>query len=364
MARTCYIHLGMPKTGSTSIQKTLLGYRDERVIYGGLQNHNHSNYLTFLFSDRASEIVTPKPAKVRFLYNLQKSKLVYDSEVNGRSDLILSSENISARLNEVELSEMHASLRKHFDRIRILMYVRPVKGYAASVFQQQLKAGLRKFEIPDPVYRKRTENVIKAFGRENIEFRLFDRKTLLNGDVVDDFLSFVNIDSAQIKHVVVNESFSLEACSIVFLNNILNNALAPPLRSSTPFQKERHRLAVATALGSFGTGKLGFTDSIIDGYVARNAKDIDYMTALTGFDLIGTKTVVEEPVRSAEHLFGVAYRHLPEALQILQEKDRKSAKSRPIRRGKLTAKPPSRIRNLFRTAKRRVLRVLTPQPKR
>lgn len=28
--RTCYLHLGMPKTGSTSIQESFFGYEDDK----------------------------------------------------------------------------------------------------------------------------------------------------------------------------------------------------------------------------------------------------------------------------------------------------------------------------------------------
>ena len=49
--KRCIIHIGMHKTGSTSIQRSLQGYRDDRFQYARLgKTANHSLAMYSLFA--------------------------------------------------------------------------------------------------------------------------------------------------------------------------------------------------------------------------------------------------------------------------------------------------------------------------
>ncbi len=118
--------------------------------------------------------------------------------------VIVSAERCSIHLfTDAQIERLHALLAPYFDSIRVILYLRRQDSHAASRYSQLLRGGM----LRAPSLHNQEERYGEAyeypallrrwahgFGRENITARIFQRDTLLEGDVVHDFFSVCGID--------------------------------------------------------------------------------------------------------------------------------------------------------------------------
>lgn len=221
----CILHIGMHKTGTTSIQESLFAnLKDEKFCYVNTGKANINRTIFALFSknsaSRALEfkklgLTTAEVTSLKEKYrNLFDSAL---SSVAGRT-AIISAESISM-LSAKEVEDLGQYLKSFFSDVRVVAYVRPPLQYAESIFQQRLKAGALNLRTAGlfPQYRNRFEHYDRIFGREKVSFWRFDSASFHSGDVVHDFCSRVGIDSSEIPIVRANERLSLCAMKLLYI---------------------------------------------------------------------------------------------------------------------------------------------------
>ena len=239
MSRKLFLHIGNHKTGTTSIQESLHQSRQyleeqgysafNRLPNGKLTvpaNANH--WLTHNETDDPGAISTYIEDKENFAQAISSS---------GRNPIV-SAERFSWICSLEELQELRHALAFYFDDISIIAYIRRQDQQAISYHQQNAKSqalpSRLNFFGPDPValpeyqkhhtryldYNTRIGNWADAFGDENTKIRVFDRKHLIDGDVVKDFCHIVG---AKINNVVeANISKALAAIKIGHLLNDLS----------------------------------------------------------------------------------------------------------------------------------------------
>jgi hypothetical protein len=313
-------------------------------------------HLSVLFSDRAEahlfpELVRKSPAKLALFK--QTCRLVFQDDLERKTDLILSAEGIGFKFTKEEMIAMRSKLLRHFDRVRILNYIRPIKTLAASDFQQRVKGGLNEFMLPPPRYRARSEPWMNVFGRENCDFRLFDRKSLLSGDVIDDFLEYVKINPSNVKKNVANESMSLESTALMFAHNVFGAAFFGR------FNKDQLRQWILPGLRHFGERKFGFSESLLQTHADGHIKDIEWMSQVCGFDTTGSAPSVDEPVTGVDHLLSIAYDTLPKAREAVEKwRDEEAKSAIQFRRQKAAVNPAASRVSGFGIARRTIGRLL------
>ena len=65
MSRGCLLHVGMHKTGTTSIQQSLAGFADEQFVYGDVDRHpNHTRAVFSLLQTQGQDRPHRGPARV------------------------------------------------------------------------------------------------------------------------------------------------------------------------------------------------------------------------------------------------------------------------------------------------------------
>jgi hypothetical protein len=225
--RRCIIHIGMHKTGSTSIQESLCGFEDGRTVYADLAAHgNHSLPIYSLFSDQPERHHLHQNAgrnqEAIRLYNESVGKRL-DSSASalGRRTLLISGEDIAV-LNRADLVKMRKYLEARFDEVEIVAYVRAPAGYITSSFQQKIKGGrVNSFDLADMYrsYRASFEKFDAIFGREHVHLWKFDPSKFPNGDVVQDFCARLDISFLNRKAVRLNESLSRQAVAALYTYN-------------------------------------------------------------------------------------------------------------------------------------------------
>lgn len=197
-----YLHIGSDKTGSTAIQHTLHNSRQKlselSYIYAdGL----HHYLLAAYFSQQPLELDYYRVRVESFDLEKVKSEATqYISALSQRIEsgtekyLILSYEGFTG-LTETEFRELKAYLNRYSDDIEVVYYLRPPLSYAPSAVSERVKFGVPSWEIHPPVtyYRPRLTILANVFGKTKLNLRNFNRKALVNSDVVADFITQVGL---------------------------------------------------------------------------------------------------------------------------------------------------------------------------
>lgn len=243
------IHLGMHKTGSTSIQETLAknSCGDEYTYLNlGAINHNHRVYS--LFSENPSGYYLNKGKSKAEIesFNSETKKLFSDCIENlATPKAIISGEDL-INLNEKELSEMNSFFKLFFERVTVFAYVREPVSYMNSLLQQVIKSGVgfERFVYENssedasslnlsmlyPKYEKLFKKHGKVFGEDNLYLKLFDRDKLSKGNVVIDFIRLLNLPIKNENVINDNESISKASLSIIYVlrKAVLNHIIDIP----------------------------------------------------------------------------------------------------------------------------------------
>ena len=275
------LHIGMHKTGTSSIQHALQGMEDENFKYADFHHPNHSGPFYTAFSD--------EPAKYHSHRNLGrtlkevneiKNKHLNNIEnniVNCKSKtLIFSGEDLSG-LSYSGVERVHDFFGKYCDNFEIVAYVRDPVSFSLSAFQQVVKGGLKNYKYVDPKYRFRFEKYIEIFGRDNIKFRLFDRENFPNKSVVSDFFNLVGLDFSKKKDVYINESLPLEVVKLLLIFNASGTASIGHIKLRTARDRFINWL------------KEGFNTPFVIPYSIDSDQldhsDISWMESVSGFKL-------------------------------------------------------------------------------
>lgn len=266
--RVCWLHIGMHKTGSTSIQESLAkAGRGEGWSYVKLDSlpnlnralfamfdSNPSRHPVFVKQGLPPEVIAERRERLR-----GKLRRVIQKFKGG--NLILSTE-MASLMDQAGVQEMRDFLAPWFDEIRIVGYVRAPQAFKNSLFQEQVKHGkgtLNNMTLPR--YRMRFEKYDKVFGRGNVLLREFKPSSFSNKCIVSDFCEVVGI-TPPAEIVRVNESLSREACGLLYAYRKFgpgygkgeevvkenNQLIAPLLRmEGTKFRFSNHIIGKSTA---------------------------------------------------------------------------------------------------------------------
>lgn len=224
-----FIHVGMHKTGTTSIQESLTEAKPGSVIYYPVSG-NHGGQLGTMFEDEPWRLRTNVLRKLKsheandlrqrfrkkFNNVLRKSRASRDI-----SGIVFSSEMLSQpkRFAEPALTRMRDALLQHCDHISLIGYVRSPRSFASSLFQQVLRMGGPAEFTPErlwPNYQDRFERMDRVFGRDDVHLKKFDRTTLRYGDVTRDFAEEVGWKISENEVKRSNESIGLEAVALLY----------------------------------------------------------------------------------------------------------------------------------------------------
>ena len=281
--RTCILHIGMHKTGSSSIQRTINAnlpiLQDRYGIGSHAQQVNHSTFASAM-ANSADEVRplpvpgldTPESMRRHALSALEMLKETLQTTRPQR--FVLSGEGLSIMRADgvVRLREF---LAPHFDRFQVVSYMREPISYANSAAVQRVKAGAtfdwivhetlvaqRILAIEPiggsvlPAYQFRIEKFQEVFGRENVHCLHFARDSLRNGNVVDDFFwRFLGIDIADLPTIFAEENQSLDIGTVyaleylnrtkpVFVNGRFNANRSFPLVQDLAGRKSKTRFSI------------------------------------------------------------------------------------------------------------------------
>ncbi|ENT7275710.1 hypothetical protein ACE65C_001489 [Campylobacter coli] len=199
---TAYIHIGTPKTGTTSIQKFITLNLDlflqQGMVYPKTFCVNNQH-------DKIAYIIKNMKSDFNFWLNQEVVFLRNEISENKKYTFLFSSEMISLYINEsytlIRLKELFNWLG--FKNIKCILYLRSNDEYMISHSSQNIKCGLgvyykRKAEFCTSMgmhmYKTICKNYINVFGKENIIVRLFDKNEFYQGDLLKDFIHSIGLE--------------------------------------------------------------------------------------------------------------------------------------------------------------------------
>ncbi|WP_108659514.1 hypothetical protein [Acuticoccus kandeliae] len=230
---TIYLHIGMPKTGSTAIQNFFHRQRARAktagLMYSSVAGVNHGRFLDSQYS-YARPNVAQRLARLgasHMLAEREESRAAFIAEMQGAVDEgldgLLSAENLSEMLAK-ELVALRDSLPM-FDRFVVLGFARPPHAWNRSMVQQSLKDGVgfeSHVQTPRvPVYSRRFGQHLAVFG-DNVRLKIFHRSKLVEGCILQTLLTMMDGDRsalASARAPRVNESMSLTSAKLLVLLN-------------------------------------------------------------------------------------------------------------------------------------------------
>jgi nucleoid DNA-binding protein len=284
---SCIIHIGMHKTGSTSIQHSLHNFSDPRFLYATLGDApNHSLAMYSLFAARPARHHLHRAADrdeqdvADYVERMRKDLEASIREAAGRT-LVVSGEDISV-LSQADLLRLRDFFDMRFDQVRIVGYVRPPAGFITSSFQQRVKGGsLRRFDL-DAGYRNYREcfgTFDAVFGRSRVELWKFDPAAFPQKCAVRDFCARLGIELPPKRIVRLNESLSRQMVSLLY-----SYQRAGQSRGYRALLG-RESVRLSELLGEAGGDKFRLAPEVLGPILERNRADIGWMEERLGASL-------------------------------------------------------------------------------
>lgn len=315
MKDLCIVHVGMHKTGTSSIQNILFrNLSDRRFHFANLETDNQSSAIYSLFADNPENYhihrALGRATHEVLAYNEKNRRLLIDgfySCGNSVTELI-SGEDIGG-LNESELTRLKRFLGQHFTTVKIIAYIRTPVSYITSAWQEIIKHGKSEFDFFEcnPNYI-RFAILARIFGRENLILRPFIREQLIDNDVVKDFFHTLGIDyDENAPPVSDNETLTFEALQLIYIFNKFQGFCR-----GENFYRDRD--LVLSVLSGIGQTKITLSFDLIEKIVKKNINGIRFVEAHMGmrFDDGEACSGSEITVTCEDDLFDVSDRTLAE----------------------------------------------------
>jgi uncharacterized small protein (DUF1192 family) len=243
MLRRAILHIGTEKTGTTTLQHFLATNRAALAARGWVYprfcgEKNHTGLAAYALDDARRDPIA-EPFGVHCAEDVEpfraRMRAAAAAELDGAPGAIFCSEHCHSRLTDAsEVARLRDFLGGFFDEVRVCVYLRRQDQVALSLYSTRLKSGAesdRLLPTPDPEDRYYNYARVLAlweegFGAGNLHVRLFDRRALVGGDVVTDFLDLWGLGPAGDYVAVSDRNASIRPAAQEFLRHV-NRHLAP-----------------------------------------------------------------------------------------------------------------------------------------
>lgn len=273
-------HIGLPKTGTTSIQHFLLqnamtlpgrGVAYEQVPNPVIPPQDSQLEFGICQFSRAGELVPWKPtiqaygftdieAQKRFSEAYEANFLRYLKR-RTEETYVISSEHVGAWTQTPEqVLALDDWMRSIFDEVRYVQYIRRQEDWLLSRYSQDLRTGspahleafIKRNGKHD--FNVKADLWAETIGRDRYDLRLMERDAMVNGDLIEDFADAVGFDPSGLERPK-RENESLTPQAAFFLRRFNQRAHQRDVGFDVQLQ---HRVERMLSAWSVGKPKLRF----------------------------------------------------------------------------------------------------------
>ena len=277
-----YLHVGMNKTGTSSIQSFFANNShvllDRGVLYPVTVKRGNAHHLLRKILHKGGE--EGQTCRGKYL-----EKLRLEIESSGCDTVLLSSEEF------VKTGICYESLKEVFgDTVFPIVYLRRHDSWWISLYQQALKmvvnppwergfsafVRFQKERINYWRYGQFVDHLAEIFGQEKVAVRPYETKQLVRGNVCNDILSVIGVEAdEQLQEKIDSEGWankSLAVVSLLVIAELMRSRLHAGLRHNLVrvFRRLPGRTTL-TELVDVGLRKELIEENIQDyRYIAKN----------------------------------------------------------------------------------------------
>ncbi len=208
---TLYLHFGLPKTGTTSIQRFMSENRDKLADMGicyplfDFRYRGRGKYRNLIFLT-APSVDSPPQSKEKLREEKNKIHQTISELAETYPKILLSDESVWNRIapDTHRWKSMKRFADKHQMNVKIIVYVRTQDQFVESLWRQKCKM---EFETPswDPYsyisiknldYYKTLNTIANVYGKENIIVRRFGKEYFGGSahNLISDFLDILGLE--------------------------------------------------------------------------------------------------------------------------------------------------------------------------
>ncbi|ACK69981.1 hypothetical protein PCC7424_1541 [Gloeothece citriformis PCC 7424] len=241
-----YLHIGTPKTGTTSIQHFLTVKREELLEQGflypvsGTINHEPGKLMNHdkLYAAIQHKLNLPvsnriyKQAEWRQSLETEWNRFHSEIESHSRENVVISAESFSGlTIDGIKL--IQENLSKY--EVKIIVYIRKQDDLLQSLYNQLVKIGMYGHDVHKFIIDKKPsyiyyydfiESWANLFGKDNIRVRVFEKQQFKKG-LLEDFMEAIDLKTYNnySKNIsLVNDSPTTETTKLMMiLNDLLLN---------------------------------------------------------------------------------------------------------------------------------------------
>lgn len=285
--RKLILHIGMPKTGSTSLQvffaQNIAKLAAHNIYYPeifdlsvskrGSYGQGNGYSLAYALLDDKSTTVCNFPAYG--LVDLDQTLAMMEE----KSSVLLSTEWFT-ELSEDALTKLRDVGLKHGFTFTIIGYIRPYISFLNSEYAQGVKIGRIKLRADNWVWTHSFKDVVdrfrRIFGHQSLALRPFAKPSWVNGSLYADFLSMVGVDHDGWADFVIgeeqNQALTPEVVNIQLGMNILGASFTQDdLMVIDQVLRATRRVTIARGLW--------FSPRKLDAIKVKLRPEVDYLTS-------------------------------------------------------------------------------------
>lgn len=266
LKKTAYIHIGIPKTGTSSIQQTL-----RKLFRKGKLNKYNMQLLRYNEVWECVEDFWYTRDEKYFIEKFRNIILKY-SKI-GEKNLIISNECIVSRMHsdnndfKYDLLPVLATALKDYN-VKVIVYIRRQDIYIESLINQHIKEALfSTFNDTHFYYKELIDKCAECFNGEVI-VRKYEREGLYKNDVVADFLQTIGLPDL----IADYEKYNIKT---------LNSSLSPRSFRVAMADNKQHLLAEGEIKAKINE----FEAQYRDGGISRERYAFVASQCLGGYDM-------------------------------------------------------------------------------
>ncbi len=192
-----FLHIGMPKCGSTYLQSALYANRkwllERGVLYPQLEPGEVFHHQIFfdLRNNASASLVRHRQAIME--------------QMEGAEKVVVSTENFNWGPNKTDAASVRDLFEKMFSKVTVVVYFRNIFEYFNSWYAEHVQ-GFENRSADDPEtflnenrirrvdYSEICSSWMDAFGQKNLVARPFIRECFRDRNILNDFLMILGLD--------------------------------------------------------------------------------------------------------------------------------------------------------------------------